>query len=69
MTGVLLADYFAIRRRALHLANFYIDGATSGYCYTARFSCCAFVSWAMELRPLLPGLVGTISAVSPNLPA
>lgn len=63
MTVVLVAEYFAIRGRALRLAHFYINNATSGYWYTASCSFCAFVAWAIELRRLLPGLVGTMCSI------
>ncbi|KAL8960260.1 MAG: hypothetical protein Q9193_003003 [Seirophora villosa] len=60
MIGVLLADYFAVRRRALHLADLYIGNSTSAYWYTAGFNFRAFVAWAMGLWPLLPGFVHTV---------
>ncbi|KAL8656715.1 MAG: hypothetical protein Q9210_000056 [Variospora velana] len=60
MIGVLLADYFAVRRGALHLADLYIGNPTSAYWYTAGFNFRAVVAWAMGLWPLLPGFVPTV---------
>ncbi|KAI4143684.1 MAG: hypothetical protein LQ341_002852 [Variospora aurantia] len=60
MIGVLLADYFAVRRRTLHLADLYIGSPTSVYWYTAGFNFRAVVAWAMGLWPLLPGFVRTV---------
>lgn len=63
MIGVLIADYFAVRRRALHLADLYIGNPTSAYWYSAGFNFRAFVAWAMGLWPLLPGFVRTVRGV------
>ncbi|KAL8768546.1 MAG: hypothetical protein Q9209_005231 [Squamulea sp. 1 TL-2023] len=63
MVGVLLADYFAVRRRTLHLADLYIGNSTSVYWYTVGFNFRAFVAWAMGLWPLLPGFVRTVRGI------
>ena len=57
MIGVLVADYFAVRRRTLHLADLYSGNPTSAYWYTLGFNCRAVVAWAMGLWPLIPGFV------------
>ncbi|KAL8924215.1 MAG: hypothetical protein Q9208_004179 [Pyrenodesmia sp. 3 TL-2023] len=63
MIGVLVADYFAVRRRALHLADLYIGNPTSAYWYTFGFNFRAVVAWAMGLWPLLPGFVRTVRGI------
>lgn len=60
MTGLLLADYFVIHRRRLHLSDLYIGDASSAYWYTWGINWRAVVSWAMGLWPLLPGFVRSV---------
>lgn len=60
MMGVFVADYFAVRRRGLHLADLYIGNPTSAYWYTFGSNFRAVVAWAMGLWPLLPGFVRTV---------
>lgn len=63
MIGVLLADYFVVRHRSLHLADLYIGNQTSAYWYTAGFNFRACVAWAMGLWPLLPVFVRTVRGI------
>jgi nucleobase:cation symporter-1, NCS1 family len=45
MIGVLIADYFLVRYRKLHLTDLYLGHPTSAYWYTAGFNWRAPVAW------------------------
>jgi nucleobase:cation symporter-1, NCS1 family len=45
MTGIVMADYFVVHRRELHLDDLYIGNHTSAYWYTAGFNWRAPVAW------------------------
>jgi NCS1 family nucleobase:cation symporter-1 len=54
MTGILISDYFLVRKRQLHVGDLYLGVNPAGaYWYTAGFNWRAFVAWAMGLWPLL----------------
>ena len=48
MTGVVLADYFVVHRRELHLGDLYIGNPTSAYWYKAGFNWRAPVAWYVK---------------------
>jgi NCS1 family nucleobase:cation symporter-1 len=64
MTGILLADYFLVRRRQLRLTDLYVGNRTSVYWYTCGINWRAVVAWAMGLWPLLPGFVRAVKMTS-----
>jgi NCS1 family nucleobase:cation symporter-1 len=62
--GVLIADYFALRRTRLDLAGMYKkDGP---YWYTGGFNLLALVALVLGIAPCVPGFLAT---VSPDLTA
>lgn len=64
MTGILISDYFLVRRRDLHVGDLYCGDSSSAYWYVAGFNWRAFLAWAMGLWPLLPGFVREVRSVS-----
>jgi nucleobase:cation symporter-1, NCS1 family len=54
MTGIVIADYFVVHRRELHLDDLYIGNHTSAYWYTAGFNWRAPVAWYANVPPPLP---------------
>ncbi len=61
--GVLICDYFFVRRKALHAADLYkADGA---YTYNSGFNPIAVFSLIMGIAPNIPGFLGTINVVNP----
>ncbi|ERF70196.1 hypothetical protein EPUS_00384 [Endocarpon pusillum Z07020] len=64
MAGILLADYFLVHRRELHLDDLYIGNHSSAYWYTAGFNWRAPVAWAMGVWPMLPGFARQVRGVS-----
>ena len=53
MTGILVVDYFCVRRGELHLADMYQGGKEGAYWYTWGVNWRAVVAWAMGVWPLL----------------
>ena len=63
MAGILIADYFGVRRRSLHLADLYIGNSSSAYWYTGGFNFRAFTAWVLGLWPMLPGFVRSAQGI------
>ena len=45
MTGIIIADYFFVRRRELHNGELYVGNRTSTYWYIAGFNWRAPIAW------------------------
>ncbi len=61
--GVLICDYFFVRRKALQAADLYkTDGA---YTYNGGLNPIAVFSLLMGIAPNIPGFLGTIKVVNP----
>lgn len=59
--GVLIADYFLIRRTKLDLAGLYkVDGP---YRYVAGWNPIAMIALGAGIAPCIPGFIGTVSSV------
>ena len=66
--GIMIADYYVLRRRQLHLNALY--RADSEYRYTNGFSIIAIVSLIISILPNLPGFLATVKIVDPtSIPA
>lgn len=57
--GVLIADYFVIRRRQLDLPGMYLKNGP--YWYTGGFNPRALVALALGIAPCVPGFLATVS--------
>jgi NCS1 family nucleobase:cation symporter-1 len=57
--GILIADYFVIRRTRLDLAGLY--RADGPYRYLAGWNPIALVALAAGIAPCVPGFLGTVS--------
>ncbi|EPE35347.1 hypothetical protein GLAREA_11046 [Glarea lozoyensis ATCC 20868] len=64
MTGILIFDYFLVRKGQLHVGDLYMAGKGSAYWYTAGFNWRAIVAWVMGVWPLLPGFVRRVRTTS-----
>jgi nucleobase:cation symporter-1, NCS1 family len=53
ITGILIFDYFLVRKCQLHKADMYTSNSTSAYWYTFGFNFRATVAWMMGMWPLL----------------
>jgi NCS1 family nucleobase:cation symporter-1 len=62
--GIMIADYYVLRRKQLHLAELYrSDGE---YRYTSGFSLVAIVSLILAVLPNLPGFLVTVKVIDPS---
>jgi cytosine/uracil/thiamine/allantoin permease len=66
MTGLVVSDYFLVRRRQYHLGDLYTGNSTSAYWYIAGFNWRGFTAWATGIWPVLPGFVKAIEGVNNN---
>ncbi|KAG9238413.1 permease for cytosine/purines, uracil, thiamine, allantoin-domain-containing protein [Amylocarpus encephaloides] len=57
VTGILIFDYFLVRRGQLHVGDLYLAGEKSAYWYTGGVNWRAVVAWVMGVWPLLRGFV------------
>jgi NCS1 family nucleobase:cation symporter-1 len=64
MTGILIADYFIVRKRTLHMADLYYGHGSSAYWYSYGFNWRAAVAWALGFAPLVPGLAREVQGVA-----
>jgi len=64
MTGIVISDYFLVRKRSLHMGDLYNGDSSSAYWYFFGFNWRAIVAWAMGFWPLVPGLVRKVQGVS-----
>src|SRR6267378_1250476 len=61
--GIMIADYYVLRRRQLHLAGLY--RTDSEYRYTNGFSLVAIFALIVAVLPNLPGFLVTVKLVDP----
>lgn len=59
--GILIADYFVIRRTKLDLPGLY--ERTGPYWFTGGFNLIAIVALAAGIAPCVPGFIGTVSSI------
>jgi nucleobase:cation symporter-1, NCS1 family len=53
MTGMLIFDYFLVRKAQLHVGDLYKGNKASAYWYVAGFNWRTFIAWIMGVWPLL----------------
>jgi NCS1 family nucleobase:cation symporter-1 len=59
--GIMIADYFVLRRRKLNVAWLY--DPSGGYRYTGGFSIVAIISLVVAVLPSLPGFLATVKVI------
>src|ERR1700731_4292801 len=62
--GIMIADYFVVRRRQLNVGALYDE--TGEYRYTNGISLVAVVAFVLAVLPNLPGFLVTIKAIAPR---
>jgi NCS1 family nucleobase:cation symporter-1 len=66
-TGVMMVDYFLVRRGyGINIAHLF-KTRTSIYWYTYGVNWRAFVAWFVALGPLLPGMIDSMGVKVPNV--
>jgi NCS1 family nucleobase:cation symporter-1 len=61
--GIMIADYYILRRRHLHLSALYRDDGE--YRYTNGFSLIAIIALIVAVLPNLPGFLVTVKLLDP----
>jgi NCS1 family nucleobase:cation symporter-1 len=61
--GILICDYFVIRRTTLHPIQLYKSGGE--YFYGSGFHLAAIVALVLGIAPNVPGFLGTIKVLDP----
>ncbi|KAG7291083.1 hypothetical protein NEMBOFW57_001093 [Staphylotrichum longicolle] len=60
LAGVMVADYYIIKKRRLNIHAMYQDGPEGIYWYTGGFNLRAFLAFGIAVAPLLPGFAKSI---------
>ncbi|KXS99793.1 hypothetical protein AC579_9448 [Pseudocercospora musae] len=60
MTGIVIGDYFLVRRQDYHLGDLYSGTSASAYWYTAGFNWRGIIAWCIGIAPTLPGFVRAV---------
>lgn len=53
MTGIVVSDYFLVRRGQYHIGDMYMGNSRSAYWYTYGFNWRGFLAWVLGMAPLL----------------
>jgi NCS1 family nucleobase:cation symporter-1 len=64
MTGIVISDYFLVRKQGLHTGDLYRGDSSSAYWYAFGFNWRAVAAWAMGFWPLVPGLIRQVQWVA-----
>ncbi|OLN87567.1 Thiamine transporter [Colletotrichum chlorophyti] len=64
LTGIMMTDYFVIRRQKIEMSQLYTGSKEGAYWYAYGFNWRAFVAWVVCFVPAMPGM---IAAVNPNV--
>ncbi|KAL7415618.1 NCS1 nucleoside transporter family [Mrakia frigida] len=61
LAGIMIADYFVVRRQNLRLSHLYIANTSSIYWFWHGLNPKALVVWALAVFPSLPGWISVLS--------
>lgn len=64
MTGIVVSDFFLVRKGEYHLSDLYTGNSSSAYWYTHGFNWRGLFAWLMGLWPVLPGFARAIKGTS-----
>ncbi|PPJ51903.1 hypothetical protein CBER1_08794 [Cercospora berteroae] len=64
MTGIVIADYFLVRKRGYHVGDLYTGNSSSAYWGTAGFNWRGFAAWTMGIWPVLPGFARSVQGTA-----
>ncbi|GJC94418.1 NCS1 nucleoside transporter [Colletotrichum higginsianum] len=64
LTGIMMTDYFVVRRQKIEMSQLYTGSKEGAYWYTYGFNWRAFVAWVVCFVPAMPGM---IAAVNPSV--
>ena len=61
LTGIMICDYFLVRRCRVELSHLYTASPEGAYWYTFGFNWRAIVTWFVCFAPALPGMIATLN--------
>ncbi|KAE9405158.1 hypothetical protein BT96DRAFT_1015817 [Gymnopus androsaceus JB14] len=61
LTGIMLAEYYLIRRRKLKLSHLYLPDSRSDYWFISGLNIRAPIVWLLSVWPSLPGFFASIT--------
>lgn len=68
MTGIVVSDYFMVRRGEYHIGDLYLGDSRSAYWYTHGFNFRGFAAWVLGMAPLLREFTSNILDVLSHIP-
>ncbi|KAL3424363.1 NCS1 nucleoside transporter [Phlyctema vagabunda] len=70
LTGIMIADYFVVRKQRIEVSQLYTGSAEGAYWYSHGFNWRAIVSWVICFMPAMPGMIASVNPsveVTPGL--
>lgn len=61
LTGIMMCDYFVLRRQNIELSNLYSPSKEGAYWYTYGVNWRAVVTWIVCFTPAMPGMIATLA--------
>lgn len=61
LTGVMLADYFIIRKRRIEISQLYTGSPEGSYYYTKGVNWRAIITWFGCFAPAMPGMIASVN--------
>lgn len=61
LTGIMLADYWIIRRQKIQISQLYTGSPEGSYWYTYGLNWRAIVAWVIGFAPAMPGMIANVN--------
>lgn len=61
LTGIMMTDYFLLRKQRIELSHLYTGSKEGAYWYTFGINWRAVVAWVVVFTPAMPGMIATLN--------
>ncbi|KAH6693409.1 permease for cytosine/purines, uracil, thiamine, allantoin-domain-containing protein [Plectosphaerella plurivora] len=61
LTGIMMADYFIVRRQKVQISQLYTGSRDGSYWYTYGFNWRALLTWVVCFVPAMPGMIAGVN--------
>ncbi|KAI8677729.1 hypothetical protein NCS55_00490400 [Fusarium keratoplasticum] len=61
LTGIMMADYFIVRRQKIQISHLYTGSKEGSYWYTYGFNWRGIVAWLVCFVPAMPGMIANVN--------
>ncbi|KAM5343836.1 hypothetical protein ACJ41O_012373 [Fusarium nematophilum] len=61
LTGIMMADYFIVRRQKIQISHLYTGSKEGSYWYTCGFNWRGILAWIVCFVPAMPGMIANVS--------